>query len=400
MIAALGAGLLGVLFVSATPPDIAGKWQGEGWGQVALTHTVPGEYTGTYTDTLVKEKEPGKIDVKWSRIEHRYNGTWCEGDDRFGELSIQLVDQATWRAYDRRQVKDQPRHAEAGASGVDAGRSDAEQRGAQTTQWAKSLPNELTVDLGKGVNLEMVMIPAGEFPMGSPELDKDAAGNEKPQHWVRITKPFYFGKFLVTQEQWEAVMGNNPSHFKGLRNPVENVSWDDCQKFLDKLNGKVGGGKFQLPSESQWEYACRAGSKTWYCFGDDRSGLGEYAWYGENSDGKTHPVGEKKPNAWGLYDVHGNVYEWCQDWYDGGYYAKSPMDDPTGSCNRLVPRVSRRWLGLPGAVLPVGVPSHLCEPGVRVPIPGLACLPGCGGQEGTGARNGLRVRCDCLGSSG
>jgi len=195
----------------------------------------------------------------------------------------------------------------------------------------KSPPKELTVDLGKGVKLEMVLIPAGEFLMGSPDSDKDADKDEKPQHKVRITKPFYLGKYQVTQEQWEAVMGGNPSHFKDPKNPVETVSWDDCQKFLDKLNAKVGGGKFRLPSEAQWEYACRAGSTTKYCFGDDASKLGEYAWYGKNSGNTTHPVGEKKPSGWGLYDMHGNVWEWCLDWYEDGYYKESPVDDPTGA---------------------------------------------------------------------
>ncbi len=199
----------------------------------------------------------------------------------------------------------------------------------------KDLPKKLTVDLGNGVKLEMVLISGGEFLMGSPDSDKDAIHllGER-QHRVRITKPFYLGKYLVTQEQWEALMGNNPSQFKGPRNPVENVSWDDCQAFLGKLNAKTAGkaGKFVLPTEAQWEYACRAGSTTRYCFGDDETRLGEYAWYGANwgAPQATHPVGEKKPNAWGLYDMHGNAWEWCADWYDSAYYIVSPTDDPTG----------------------------------------------------------------------
>jgi formylglycine-generating enzyme required for sulfatase activity len=208
---------------------------------------------------------------------------------------------------------------------------------------AKSSPKELTVDLGGGVKLEMVLIPAGEFLMGSPDSDKDACPWEKPQHRVRITKPFYLGKYLVTQEQWEAVMGANPSAWRdvnsgqGSKNPVEQVTWDDCQTFLGKLNAKfaAGEGKFQLPTDAQWEYACRAGSKTKYCFGDDKSKLGEYAWYGENSGGKTHPVGEKKPNAWGLYDMHGHVSEWCKDLFQYGYYEESPVDDPMGAATGL-----------------------------------------------------------------
>ena len=205
-------------------------------------------------------------------------------------------------------------------------------------KWRRSVaalpePEEVAVDLGNGVKLEMVLIRAGEFMMGSPDSDSNATGDEKPQHRVRITRPFYLGRYLVTQEQWETVMDSNPSRFKDPRNPVESVSWDDCQQFLQKLNAQFGvrGGKFQLPSEAQWEYACRAGSTTRYCFGDDESALPEYAWYGANSAGTTHPVGGKKPNAWGLYDMHGNAWEWCQDLYSDKYYSDSPTKDPIGA---------------------------------------------------------------------
>ena len=198
---------------------------------------------------------------------------------------------------------------------------------------AKSPPKELTVDLGKGVKLEMVLIPAGEFIMGSQNEEREASG-ESPQHRVRMAKPFYLGKHLVTQEQWRVLMGNNPSDFEGPRNPVSQVSWDSCQAFLTMLNEKglsPRGMSFRLPTEAQWEYACRAGSTTRYCFGDKESELGEYGWYSENSGGKPHPIGGKTANAWGLYDMHGNMCEWCADWYDAGYYSKSPKYDPTGA---------------------------------------------------------------------
>jgi formylglycine-generating enzyme required for sulfatase activity len=187
---------------------------------------------------------------------------------------------------------------------------------------------ELTMDLGGGVKLEMALIPAGSFLMG----DEKGRWNEKPAHKVTVTKPFQLGKYPVTQSQWEAVMGSNPSQSKGAKNPAESVSWHDCQIFLGKLNAKTGGqgGNFVLPTEAQWEYACRAGSATRYCFGDDAMQLGQCAWYDDNSAGMTHPVGEKKPNAWGLFDMHGNVLEWCQDWWDLAYYANSPANDPKG----------------------------------------------------------------------
>jgi formylglycine-generating enzyme required for sulfatase activity len=125
-------------------------------------------------------------------------------------------------------------------------------------------------------------------------------------------------------------MGTNPSEFKGdQQRPVERVSWEEAVEFCRRLSQKEGK-TYALPTEAQSEYACRAGSTTRYCSGDDESSLGEYAWYEKNSDKTTHPVGEKRPNAWGLYDMHGNVWEWCADWYDKEYHAGSPRNDPTG----------------------------------------------------------------------
>ena len=197
----------------------------------------------------------------------------------------------------------------------------------------ENVQKELTFDLDHDVKLDVVRIPAGEFLMGSPDSDEHALNSEKPRHRVRITEPFYLGKYLVTQEQWQAVMGENPSHFKGPKNPVEQVSWNDSQQFFKRLNARfrTAKGSFALPTEAQWEYACRAGSNSRYFFGDDESQLEGYAWYEKNSEGRTHSVGQKKPNAWGIYDMHGNVSEWCADW--SNWYRRgndSPEDDPSG----------------------------------------------------------------------
>jgi formylglycine-generating enzyme required for sulfatase activity len=176
---------------------------------------------------------------------------------------------------------------------------------------------ELNLDLGGGVTMKLALIPAGKFMMGE----------ENDQHEVTISKPFYMGVTEVTQAQYEAVMGTNPSYFKGATNPVEMVSWNDATEFCKKLSEKTRQA-VRLPAEAEWEYACRAGSKTRFCFGDADEGLGDYAWYFANSGGTTHPVGQKKPNAWGLYDMHGNVREWCADWY--GDYPKGAVTDPQG----------------------------------------------------------------------
>lgn len=190
----------------------------------------------------------------------------------------------------------------------------------------------LVVELGGGVTMEMLPIPAGRFMMGSNDSDS----GEKPVHQVTISTPFWMGKTEVTQAQYQQVLGKNPSHFQGLENPVESVSWNDAISFCKKLTererqaGRLPEGfKYTLPTEAQWEYACRAGSVTEHYFGDDVGRVDETAWYGDNSGKETHPVAKKKPNAWGLYDMYGNVWEWCVDWY--GDYLPESVTDPQGA---------------------------------------------------------------------
>ena len=205
--------------------------------------------------------------------------------------------------------------------------------------------NQFTEKLPNGVTLEMVSLPAGEFLMGSPDSDPDASDFEKPQHQVKVNS-FAIGKYPITQAQYQAVMGNNPSDFENNpQNPVESVSWDDAQAFCQKLS-EITGKTYRLPTEAEWEYACRAGTTTRYYFGDDVNQLGDYAWYDGNSGNKTHPVGQKKPNDWGLYDMSGNVWEWCEDsCLRGGSWSNDP--DFCRSAYRYydVPRVNSCNLG-------------------------------------------------------
>ena len=211
------------------------------------------------------------------------------------------------------------------------------------------------VDFGEGVKLEMVLVPAGKFKMGfikkeledfkvafqeklkkghKKELGKEeldfvdrimsAHEKHQKQHEVTLTKAYYMGRYEVTQEQWQAVMGNNPSDVKGAKLPVTDVSWEDCQEFIKKLNAKTDGG-YRLPSESEWEYACRAGTTTAYSFGDKIT-LKD-ANYSDSKIGKPVPVGSYKANAFGLHDMHGNVFEWCDDWVGEYPFA---VTDPKG----------------------------------------------------------------------
>ena len=180
-----------------------------------------------------------------------------------------------------------------------------------------------------GVSFKMIRVEHGSFMMGAtPEMEAPN-DDEKPAHEVTISKDYYMGETQVTQELWQAVMGNNPSNFKGEKNPVVYVSWNDCQEFIKKLNA-LTGKRFRLPTEAEWEFAARGGNRshhTQYSGSDDVDSI---AWYAHNSGDRTHPVAQKKPNELGLYDMSGNVWEWCNDWYDKYYYAISPSVDPQG----------------------------------------------------------------------
>jgi formylglycine-generating enzyme required for sulfatase activity len=212
-------------------------------------------------------------------------------------------------------------------------------------------PKEMTLDCGKGVSLKLVLIPAGEFMMGGDEPPEQVARkcggeqamvswfeDEMPQHRVKITKPFCMGVYAVTQAQYEAVTGMNPSHFKGEENPVEMVSWNDAAEFCKKLSAKTGQ-TVRLPTEAEREYACRAGTTTPFNTGEtistDQANYDGNFTYGSGSKGedrqKTVAVGSFAPNAWGLYDMHGNVWEWCQDW--DGFYPSTEAVNPVGPEN-------------------------------------------------------------------
>ncbi len=184
------------------------------------------------------------------------------------------------------------------------------------------------------VQLGMSYVPAGTFIMGSPTTDTESTDDERPQHQVTLTRPMAVLRTPVTQAQWFAVMGTNPANFEDMNNPVETVSWNEANEFCDRLSAAAGiedESAYRLLTEAEWEYACRAGSTT------PRYGpLDQIAWYKENSGGTTHPVGQKLPNAWGLYDMLGNVYEWTQDRY--GDYSAGHQTDPAGpksSFNRV-----------------------------------------------------------------
>jgi len=207
-----------------------------------------------------------------------------------------------------------------------------------------SLPKELTLDLGNKVQMKLVLIPAGEFTMGSPNNEPGSKPDEHPQRLVKITRPFYMGATEVTQAQWAAVTGTTirdmqakltnvkwPLRGEGPDVPMYLVRWNEAVGFCDKLGAKIGRPA-RLPTEAEWEYACRAGTKTVYFFGDDMKDLGQYGHTRsvERNRKEAYPVAGLKPNPWGLYDMAGNIWEWCHDFYDANYYAKGENVDPKG----------------------------------------------------------------------
>ncbi len=277
--------------------------------------------------------------------------------------------------------------------------------------WAKHLG--VPVEMTNSIGMKLAVIPPGEFMMGSPkelieeELKthgdnqwyKERLPTEGPQHHVRITRPYYFGLYVVTQEEYQRVMGHNPSEFSAMgtekdkvagkdtnRFPVENISWDDAMVFCRKLSNlpeeEAAGRIYRLPSEAQWEYACRAGSTGRYSFSlgenaspeeSEEEGLSGYGWFDGNSGGMIHAVGGKRANVWGFYDMHGNVWQWCQDWWDKDYYAKSVTDDPAG---------------------PVGGTARVLRGGSWIHHPAWQCRSACRNSIEPGARGqnvGFRV---------
>ena len=200
------------------------------------------------------------------------------------------------------------------------------------------------------IGMEFVKIPAGEFMMGCSMGDTTCKAEEKPQHQVRITKAFEMGRYEVTQGQWKAVMTTieYPSGFVGDNLPAENVIRSEAIEFANRLNMRNDGFKYRLPTEAEWEYAARAGTS-----GATYGPLAEIAWYGKNSNDEPHPVGGKKPNAWGLYDMLGNVREWTADTFAAPYYASSPVDDPPGPQSNYGERGQPGFAGGAGVALPV-----------------------------------------------
>ena len=217
----------------------------------------------------------------------------------------------------------------ASISGTLSSNTASSSNGYASSSSVSSDDNEISIPVKNGITIDMVKVEAGTFMMGATSEMQNPFDDEKPVHQVTLTNDYYMGKYEVTQALWQAVMGRNPSKFKGVNLPVEQVSWKDCQKFISKLNSMTGR-KFRLPTEAEWEYAARGGKRSRGYQYSGSSTISDVAWYLGNGVGiTTQPVGTKQANELGLYDMSGNVWEWCQDWHDS--YVSSPQTNPTGA---------------------------------------------------------------------
>jgi formylglycine-generating enzyme len=275
---------------------------------LTLTSTLPLQVLiGRLVQKLRDEKGTGEMEARWA-VE-----SWL--------LAFELV-------TDEEIAQTETVHGRSKTKVPDGGQ-------AISTSKTQRKPGEIITN---SVGMKFAWIHAGTFLMGSPKNEANRSGDDdETRHKVTLTKGFFMGVHLVTQEQWQAVMGNNPSNFKGEKNlPVERVSWEDCQEFIKKLRD-IDKKAYRLPSEAEWEYACRAGTTTPYCFGatisTDQANYDGIHIYGNGKKGvdrqKTTPVGRFPANAWGLFDTHGNLWEWCQDWL-GGDYPQNDVVDPQG----------------------------------------------------------------------
>ena len=328
--AALAAKLARQLCDNLALDEAAAQWSVESWAlalgiEITSPKAVPVKRVGSVNMTGATPVPSVDVDLAALAMQHRENAR----QDQVKALDAAIQDAVHkgrlrfLRSQVQELLKLQPRR-------------DDMRRLLEVLPDESDLPREFTNSIG----MRFVLIEPGEFMMGSNE-----ANDEKPPHLVAITQPFYLGVYPVTQAEYQAVMGTNPSRFTGnARLPVEQVSWNDaaaCAQKLSQLSAELSRElTYRLPTEAEWEYACRAGSTGKWCFGNQESQLGDYAWFVGNSRSRTHPVGEKKPNAWGLHDMHGNVWEWCQDCYHGAAYKgrSAISQDPfvESSSNRVI----------------------------------------------------------------
>ena len=277
---------------------------------------------------------PGPADGQFGPATRRAVWEWQEakGFAETGYLTREQADTLVAQGRDAvaaAQAAAERQRAEAAARAEEERQRKAEEERRRAEEAERQRRAERPRELRNSIGMEFVRIEPGTFEMGSPS-DEPGRYDDETLHRVTLSQPFYLGKYEVTQGQWQAVMGRNPSAYSdcGRNCPVEQVSWKDVERFIEALNLQEGVTVYRLPTEAEWEYAARAGTQTVYHFGNAANRLGQYGWYEDNSGGRTHPVGQKRPNAWGLFDMHGNVWEWVHDWY--GDFPRGAVTDPRG----------------------------------------------------------------------